>query len=168
MVLLNLFLFFLAEFRDKSLKAVSKRTEVKGHITGLGQSALSFSFPLKSGWYLNDGIPSTRLLEISPMLPLGNSSNTGFRDVAQLVQLRTDTPLTQVRVPGAKGDFFSPRVNFRCRLSYGVRTPPCAIACIYICAHVKDLVVHVRVRWIVETLKHSACTVGRSLLFPGK
>ena len=101
MVLLNFFLFFLAEFRDKSLKAVSRRTEVKGHITGLGQSALSFSFPFKSGWYLNDGIPSTRLLEISPMLPLGNSSNTGFRDVAQLVQLRTDTPLTQVRFPGA-------------------------------------------------------------------
>ena len=55
-----------------------------------------------------------------------------------------------------------------------VRVPPCAIACIYISAHVKDLVVHVRVRWIMETLKHPACTVGwvarlcRSWLSPGK
>ena len=43
-----------------------------------------------------------------------------------------------------------------------------------ICAHVKDPVVHVRVRWIMETLKHPACTVGwvtrlcRSWLSPGK
>ena len=48
---------------------------------------------------------------------------------------------------------FSPRVNFQCRLSYSVRTTPCAIACIYLCAHVKDPLVHVRVRWIMETLK---------------
>ena len=50
-------------------------------------------------------------------------------------------------------------VNFQCRLSYGVRTPPCATACINICAHVKDPVVRVRVRWIMETLKYPACTV---------
>ena len=29
--------------------------------------------------------------------------------------------------------------------------PPCAVACISICAHVKDPVVRVRVRWIVAT-----------------
>ena len=29
-----------------------------------------------------------------------------------------------------------------------------------ICAYVKDHVVHVRVRWIMQTLKHPACTVG--------
>ena len=58
-----------------------------------------------------------------------------------------------------------------CRLSYGV---PCAIACIYICAHVKDPVVHVRVRWIMGTLKYPACTLGWvarlccSSLSPGK
>ena len=40
--------------------------------------------------------------------------------------------------------------------TYGVRTPSCAIACTNICAHVKDPVVHVRVRWIKETLKHPA------------
>ena len=41
-------------------------------------------------------------------------------------------------------------------------------------AYVKDFVVHVRVWWIMETLKHQACTVGRvarlcrSWLSPGK
>ena len=96
-----------------------------------------------------------------------------YGDVAQLVECRTGTPLTQVRFPGAAMDF-SPRVNFQCRLSYGVRTTPCTIACTSICAHVKDSVVHVRVRWIIETLKHPACTPGwgahlyRSWLSPGK
>ena len=79
--------------------------------------------------------------------------------VTQLVEHWTGTPPTHVRFSSAARDF-SPRINFQCRLSYGVRTPPCAIACIYICAHVKDPVVHVRVRWIIETLKHPACTVG--------
>ena len=82
-------------------------------------------------------------------------------------------PPTQVQFPGASRDF-SPRANFQCRLSYSVRTPPCAIACIYICTHAKDPVVHVRVRWIMETLKHLACTIGwvarlcRSCSSPGK
>ena len=65
----------------------------------------------------------------------------------------------QVRFPGTAREF-SPRVNFQCRLSHGVRAPLCAIACIDICAHVKDPVVHVRVRRIMGTLKHRACTVG--------
>ena len=69
---------------------------------------------------------------------------------------QTGTLLTQVRFLGAARDF-SPRVNFQCRLSYGVRTPLCAIACTNICAHVKDPVVHARIRWIRETLKHQAC-----------
>ena len=34
------------------------------------------------------------------------------------------------------------------------------MVCIYICAHVKDRVVHVRVRLTKETPKHPACTVG--------
>ena len=75
-----------------------------------------------------------------------------------MVERRTGTPLTHVRFPGGARDFLP--VNFQCRLSYGVRTPPCAIACINICGHVKDPVVHVRVRCIMETLKHPACTVG--------
>ena len=51
--------------------------------------------------------------------------------------------------------------------------PPCTIACINICAHVKDPVVHDRVQWIMETLKHPACTIGWAarllhLAFPGE
>ena len=76
-----------------------------------------------------------------------------------MVEHRIGTPLTQVRFPGAARDF-SLRVNFRCRLSYGVRTPPCAIASINIFAHVKDPVTHVRVRRVMDTLKHPARTVG--------
>ena len=56
-------------------------------------------------------------------------------DVAWWVQHQTVTPLTLVRLPGTARDF-SPRLNFQCRLSYSVSTPPCAIACIYICVHV--------------------------------
>ena len=94
-------------------------------------------------------------------------------DVAQLVQHWTGTPLMQVWFPDVARDF-SPRVNFQCRLSHNVCTPLCAIACIYICAHVKNPAVDVRVRWIMETLKHPACTLGwvaqlcRSWLFPGE
>ena len=46
--------------------------------------------------------------------------------ITQLVKHPTEKPgaiLTRVRVPGAAKDF-SPRVNFLCRLSYGVRTAP--------------------------------------------
>ena len=69
---------------------------------------------------------------------------------------------------------FSPRVNVQWRLSYGVCTPPCAIACVNICVHVRDPVFHARVRWIMETLKDPARTVGwvarfcRNWLSPGK
>ena len=41
-------------------------------------------------------------------------------DVAQLVEHLTGTSLTQVRFHGA-ARFFSSKVNFQCRLSYGVR-----------------------------------------------
>ena len=80
-------------------------------------------------------------------------------DVAQLVERQTSMALRQVWFPGVKRDF-SPRVNFQYRLSYGVHTSPCAIACVNICVHIKDPVVHVRVLWITETVKHPACTVG--------
>ena len=98
---------------------------------------------------------------------------SGDGDVVQLVEHRTGTPLTQYRLPGAARDF-PPRVSCQCSLSHGIRTPPCAIACINICAHLKDLVVHVVVGWIIEALEHPACTVDwvarlcRSWLPPGK
>ena len=59
---------------------------------------------------------------------------------------------------------FSPRVNFRCRLSYSNRTPPCALACINICAHVEDPVVRVRVRCIMETLKQNKTKISKRRL----
>ena len=80
-------------------------------------------------------------------------------DVAQLVERQTHMLPTQVRFPGVARDFSS-RVNFQCRLSYGVHTLLCAILRVYIFAYVKDTVVHVRVWSITETLKHPACTVG--------
>ena len=65
-------------------------------------------------------------------------------EVAQLVECWTGALLRQVQFPGAAREFSS-GVNFQCRLSYSVCTPPCATTCINICARVKDPVVHVRV-----------------------
>ena len=121
---------------------------------------------LRYGWYFTELIYCVGAVS-------GCQLNVRSGEVAQLVEHRTGTSPTQVRFPGAARDF-SPRVNFQCRLSHGVRTPQSAIACIYICAHVKVPVIHVRVRWIMETLKHSACTLlwvarhCRSWLSPGK
>ena len=79
------------------------------------------------------------------------------RDVAHLVEHWTSSLLIQVWFPSAARDFSS-RVIFQCRLYYNVCTPPCAW--VNICVHMKDPVVHVRVWWILETLKHPAGTVG--------
>ena len=84
----------------------------------------------------------------------------------------TGTPPTQVQFLGAARDF-SLRVNYQCRLSYSVHTLPCDITCIYIYAHIKDPIVHVRVWWIIKTLKHPECTLApvarlSQLAFPGE
>ena len=79
--------------------------------------------------------------------------------VAQFVERRTSTPMRQVRFPGTARDFL-PRVDFQWRLSFDVCTPPCAIACINICAHDKDPVVHVGVRWIMATQTYPASTIS--------
>ena len=69
---------------------------------------------------------------------------------------------------------FSAIVNSQCRLSYSVHASPCATACIYICVHIKDPVVHARVRWIMEntTIPSMHCWVGiatlSQLTFPGE
>ena len=79
-------------------------------------------------------------------------------NVAQVVEHRTCTSPMQVQFPSAARDF-SPWVNFQC---------------IFICVHAKDPIVHVRVQWIMETLKHPACIIGwvvhlcHSWLSPGK
>ena len=94
-------------------------------------------------------------------------------DVAQLVRASDHHAADAGSIPQCGTGFFSQSTfgedSLRC-----VRTSPCAIACINICAHVKDPVVRVRVRWNMETLKHPACTLGlvvwlcRSWLSPGK
>ena len=91
------------------------------------------------------GSPTYCLAETTTVKMMDTPDRIMGGDVAQLVEHRTGTSPTQVRFPDA-ARVFSPRVNFQCRLSYGVRAPPCAIACYYICAHVTDPVVHVRVR----------------------
>ena len=62
-------------------------------------------------------------------------------------------------IPRCAKGFFS-QSTFSADSLYDVRAPPCVTACIKIYAHVKDPVVHVRVRWIMEALKRPACTVG--------
>ena len=102
--------------------------------------------------YHNSWISRTVLIKC---FPLKRHSRGG--GVAQLIERRTGTPLKQVRFLGAARDF-SLRINFQCRL-FGVRTSPCVIVYINICSHVKDHIVHVRVRWVMETTKHPVCTV---------
>ena len=53
-----------------------------------------------------------------------------------------------------KGFFYQSQLSVT-----SVRCALCAIAWINICAHVKQPVVHFRVRWIMETLEHPACTI---------
>ena len=88
------------------------------------------------------------LAEATVLIVYIHNSTFGDGVVAQLVEHRTVTPLTQVRFPGAARDFLL-RVIFQCRLSFGVRTFPRAIVCFNICAYDKDPVVCVRVRWIM-------------------
>ena len=56
-------------------------------------------------------------------------------------------------IPWCGKEFFSQRQLSVQTLFCSVRTPLCAVACINICVHVKDPVVHVRVWWIIKTLK---------------
>ena len=63
-------------------------------------------------------------------------------------------------IPNKQGIFLPIESTFSAHSLTYVRTPLCAIACINICAHVKDPVVHVRIWWIMEMLKHPACLLG--------
>ena len=89
--------------------------------------------------------------------------------VVQLVEHRTGTPLTQVRLPITARDFSHSHLSVQTLLRCPY-TPVCNRMHLYLCARP---LVHVRVRWIMETLKHPACTVGwearlsRSWLSPG-
>ena len=72
--------------------------------------------------------------------------------------------LTRVRLRGVTRDF-SPRVNFRCRLSCCSHTAQCDIACINICLHVKitDTGSHTIV-WTHEKILHTLAGVGSAAL----
>ena len=95
-------------------------------------------------------------------------------DVAQLVRAADCHTVDAGLIPRCGKGFFLLESTFSADSLMCARTPPCAIACIDICAHVKDPVVQVKVQWIMETLKHLASTVGWvarlccSWLSPGK
>ena len=81
-------------------------------------------------------------------------------DVAQLVRALDHHAYDIDSIPWCSKGFFLPESTFSAdSLAVSVHLP-CAFACFFICVHVKDPVVLARVRWIMETLKHSACTVG--------
>ena len=82
----------------------------------------------------------------------GQTGRTRGWDVAQLVRASDRHAADAGSIP--------PRVNFQCRLSFGVRTSPCAIACINICAHYKDPVVHVSVWWDMATQTNPARAIS--------
>ena len=65
-------------------------------------------------------------------------------DVTQLVERLTGTLLTKVQFPCAARHFSPGQLSVQ-TLSVS-RTLTCAVACINICATVKDHIVHVRVR----------------------
>ena len=81
-------------------------------------------------------------------------------DVAQLVRAsdRHAADAGSIHRWG-KGFFSQSQLSVQTLLRVSVHHP-CGIAYINICVHVKDPVVHVRARWIMETLKHPECTVG--------
>ena len=92
---------------------------------------------------------------------------------SSLVEHRTTMLLTQVRFPSVARNFLT-ESTFSANCRTCVHTFLCAIAFTNICAHAKEPALLVRVRWIIETLKHPACTVGwvaqlcHSWLSPGK
>ena len=93
------------------------------------------------------------------------------RDVAQLVQSHQHAANAS-SIPRCSKGFFSRSQLLVQTLVIQCPYTPCAITCINICVHIKDHVLHVRVWWIMETLKHPACTVGwvvrlPQLAFPG-
>ena len=74
----------------------------------------NMNFPVSEGM--------VQIVQLDPS-HIGLSSSCTARDgeAAQTLERRTGMPLSQVRFPGATRSF-SPRANFQCRLSCGVRT----------------------------------------------
>ena len=79
-------------------------------------------------------------------------------NVARLVEHQTSTRPMQVQIPVVAKDFSPSQLSVQ-TLLWCPYTP--VRNCMrYICVHVKDPVVHVRVLWIMGTLKHPACILG--------
>ena len=88
--------------------------------------------------------------------------------IAHLVERPTEKPgaiLTRVRVPAAARDFH-PRVKFRCRLSYGVRTAPRAQS--HASASVRTLQIpntgNHAIVWTHENTAHTLIGMGSAVL----
>ena len=95
-------------------------------------------------------------------------------DVAPLVRASDRQAADAGSIPWCCMGFFSQsQLSVQTLLHVSVH-PPCENACVNICAHVKDTVVHVRIWWIVETLKTSSMhsRLGSATLlqlaFPGE
>ena len=98
------------------------------------------------------------------------TSRSRSGDVVHLVRASDRHAADAGSIPRCGKGFFSHgQLSVQTVLRVSVH-PPCAIACINVCAHVKDPVVHVRFRWILETHKHrrlGSATLSQ-LAFPGK
>ena len=101
-----------------------------------------FTYWVIDFWYFTPDQPCSYSWDASPCGSAGRASD----------RHSFDSPWRQ--------GIFLPESAFSADSVTCVRTSPCAIACVDICAHVKDPVVHVGVRWIMKTLKHPACTVS--------
>ena len=80
-------------------------------------------------------------------------------DVAQLVRASDPHAADAGSIPLVQQGIFFPESTLSAD-SCGVRTTPCQIACINICVHDKDPVVHVRIQWIMATQTNPACTIN--------
>ena len=118
-----------------------------------------------NGYFIMNTISSTKVLSWQKQ----HSSNHNWSgDVAKVVRASDRHAADAGSISRCEQEIFLPEPFFQSKLSYGVREPPCAIACINICVRVQDPVVHVRVRWIMETLKHPARNATLSqMAFPG-
>ena len=74
-----------------------------------------------------------------------------FGDVAQLVRASDRHAADAGSTLRCGKKFFFSQSQLSVQTLLRSPCPFCAIACIYICAHVKGPVVHVRVGWIMET-----------------
>ena len=93
-------------------------------------------------------------------------------DAVQRVELWTVASLMQVQFPGMGGDFPPSQLSVQTLLRSVVH-PQVQLHALTAVLVLEDRVVHVRVPWIMKTIKHPACTMGwvvqlSQLAFPGE